>query len=136
MDSKVPKDKVSFKHSFTVEPQHIDALNHVNNIVYLQWVQDVSELHWDALVSKEIKEQCVWVALRHEIDYINQALINDTITVYTWIDESRGAKSTRMVHIYCDDTLLTTSKTIWCLLDANTLRPKRIGNDILEIFTK
>ncbi len=136
MTNRVPDDKVSFEHSFKVKLQDIDELNHVNNVVYLQWVQDISGMHWNSLASKEINEKYVWVALRHEIDYLNQAYVNDTITIYTWIDETAGVKSIRIVHIYCNDKLLTKSKTTWCLLDAETLKPKRVGQDILELFKK
>ncbi|HHC80569.1 MAG TPA: acyl-CoA thioesterase [Flavobacteriia bacterium] len=136
MNTKVPKNKVSFHYSLSVQAQHIDALNHVNNIVYLQWVQEVSEMHWDKLASKEIKERCIWVALRHEIDYLKPAFENDLLTIYTWIEDVKGVKSTRIVHVYCNDVLLTKSKTTWCLLDAQTLRPKRIDNTINAIFTK
>jgi acyl-CoA thioester hydrolase len=136
LNSRIPEDKVSFQHSFKVKLKDIDALNHVNNVVYLQWVQEVSYMHWDVLASTEIKDTYVWMTLRHEIDYLSQAYVNDTITVYTWIDETRGVKSTRIVHIYCEDKLLTKSKTIFCLLSKETLKPKRIGEDILELFTK
>jgi len=131
-----PEDKVSFQHSFKVKLQDIDDLNHVNNVVYLQWVQEVSYMHWDVLAKAAMKDIYVWMTLRHEIDYISQAYVNDTITIYTWIDESAGVKSTRIVHIYCEGKILTKSKTTFCLLDKETLKPKRIGNDILELFTK
>ncbi len=131
-----PNDKVSYKHFLTVEEHHIDNLNHVNNAVYLQWVQEVAYLHWNVLAPKEIKDASVWMVLRHEIDYLQQAYINDDITIYTWIDESKGAKSIRIVHIYCKEKLLTTSKTTFCLLDKERLRPKRITPEILQLFTK
>ena len=133
---KLPEDKVSFQHSFKVKLHHIDDLNHVNNIVYLQWVQEVAHMHWDLLAPKDIKDHVVWMVLRHEIDYLNQAYVNDTITIYTWIDETHGVKSTRAVHIYCEDKLLTKSITTFCLLDKETLKPKRIGQHILDLFTK
>tara|TARA_R110002073_G_scaffold72537_1_gene177228 strand:+ start:206967 stop:207380 length:414 start_codon:yes stop_codon:yes gene_type:complete len=133
---KFPEDKVSFEHSFKVKLHHIDELNHVNNTVYLQWVQEVAHMHWDTIAPKEIKDPSIWMVLRHEIDYLNQAYVNDTITMYTWIDETHGVKSNRAVHIYCEDKLLTKSITTFCLLDKETLKPKRIGPDILELFTK
>ena len=136
MENKVPENKVSFQHSFKVKLQDIDDLNHVNNVVYLQWVQEVAYMHWDVLGTSAMKDAFVWMVLRHEIDYLNQAYVNDTITIYTWIDESEGVKSTRIVHMYCEDKILTKSKTTFCLLDKETLKPKRISNDILELFTK
>ena len=131
-----PEDKVSFQHSLKVASHHIDNLNHVNNTVYLQWVQDVAYSHWDELATKSIKESYVWMVLRHEIDYVSQAFLNDVITVYTWIDKTEGVKSIRIVHIYCEDKLLATSKTTFCLFDATTLKPKRVGEDILMLFRK
>jgi len=136
MENKAPDNKVSFQHSFKVKLQDIDALNHVNNVVYLQWVQEVSYMHWDVLATPAMKDSYVWMTLRHEIDYISQSYVGDTITMYTWIEESAGVKSTRIVHIYCEDKLLTKSKTTFCLLDKETLKPKRIGDDLLELFTK
>jgi len=136
MNDKIPENKVSFHHSFKVQLKDIDALNHVNNLIYLQWVLEISGMHWNSLASKELNEKYVWVVLRHEIDYLGQAYLHDLISVYTWIDENEGVKSTRIVHIYCGDKLLTKSKTTWCLLDAKTLRPKRIGQDILQFFIK
>jgi len=131
-----PNDKVSYKHSLKVESHHIDHLNHVNNAVYLDWVQEVAYAHWNLLASKEIKDVSVWMVLRHEIDYLRQAYLNDDITIHTWIDESVGVKSTRIVHIYRNDELLTKSKTTFCLLDKNTQKPKRISQEILALFTK
>jgi len=131
-----PEDKVSYQHSFRVEPQHIDDLNHVNNVVYLEWVQEIAYMHWNKLVPNTIKENHVWAVIRHEIDYLGQAYLNDEISVFTWIDESRGVKSIRSVHMYCNDKLLTKSKTTFCLLDKKTLKPKRIGEELLQLFTK
>ncbi len=136
MTAKIPQDKVSFQHSFQVKPAAIDALNHVNNVVYLEWVQEISVLHWNNLITDKIKAQYIWVAIRHEIDYVNPSFLNDVITVYTWIDETKGVKSIRIVHIYCEDKLLVKAKTTWVLLDAKSLKPKRIGKDLIELFTK
>jgi len=132
----VPEDKVSFQHSFKVESHHLDHLNHVNNIVYLEWVQEIAYLHWEALATNEMKATDVWVVLSHEINYLSQAYLNDHITVYTWIDETAGVKSTRIVHMYCNKKLLVKSKTIFCLLDKKTLRPKRVNEEVLELFSK
>ncbi|NNC70297.1 MAG: acyl-CoA thioesterase [Flavobacteriaceae bacterium] len=126
---------MGYSYTFKVDKIHLDTLKHVNNIVYLKWVQDASVKHWDKLVNTELKKENVWMALRHEIDYLNQAFLDDTITIYTWIEESKGVKSTRIVHMYKQDTLLAKCKTIWVLLDAKSLRPKRIGEEILKLFS-
>ncbi len=132
---KVPENKVSYSYSFKVTSGHLDALNHVNNVMYLQWVQDASEKHWNNLANKNLRDDTVWMALRHEIDYLNQAFLGDEITMYTWIQDSLGVKSTRIVHIYRKDLLLVKCKTTWVLLNATTLKPKRIGEEILRLFS-
>jgi acyl-CoA thioester hydrolase len=134
MNPKVPDNTINYKHSFSVKPEDIDSLNHVNNIVYLQWVNDIAGKHWDILSNKEINEKYFWVTLRHEIDYLQSAFLGDTITVYTWVGEISGVKSIRYVHIYKNETLLVKTKSTWCLIDAKTNKPARIKQDILNIL--
>lgn len=122
------------KHIVTkkVKETEIDELNHVNNVVYVQWIQDVASLHWFELVKKNPQENCIWVVLRHEIDYVRSAVLGDEITLKTWVGETQGVKSIRHVEILKDDKLLVKAKTTWCLLDAKTMRPKRIDESVLK----
>ena len=129
-----PENTVSHQIQFKVQKNDIDLLDHVNNVVYLQWVNDISEKHWNILSNREIDAKYYWVAIRHEIDYINQSVLGDDITVYTWIGETGGVRSIRNVHIYRKETLLAKAKTTWCLVDRKTNRPTRIQQDILNIL--
>ncbi len=131
---QAPKRSVSYTYSLTVEQEHIDNLNHVNNVVYLQWVNDISEKHWNILAVNGLKEKYFWVVLRHELDYHNEAFLNDELSLQTWIGESKGVKSIRHVEIYKGDNLLLKAASTWCLIDAKTLKPTRIKNDILDIL--
>ncbi len=131
---QAPKRSVSYTYSLTVEQEHIDNLNHVNNVVYLQWVNDISEKHWNILAVNGLKEKYFWVVLRHELDYHNEAFLNDELSLQTWIGESKGVKSVRHVEIYKGDNLLLKAASTWCLIDAKTLKPTRIKNDILDIL--
>lgn len=126
-----------FSHKLQVLPSHIDNQNHVNNVVYLQWVQDISEAHWLHLASDALQQSYFWVALRHEIDYKNQALLDDEILVETKIRSMEGYKSMREVWIYKlpERKLLAQSLTTWCLINAQTRKPCRIGADF-DFFTK
>jgi acyl-CoA thioester hydrolase len=74
------------------------------------------------------------VALRHEIDYLKPAFLDDLITISTWIGATEGVISIRHVEIFANNQLLTRAKTIWVLLDAKTMRPRRIQDDILKIL--
>lgn len=131
---QLPEKSVSFTYKLEVEAQHIDTLMHVNNVVYLQWVNDISEKHWNKLAVDGLKEKYFWVVLRHELDYLNEAVLGDKITLHTWIGESKGVKSVRHVEISKGETLLLKAASTWCLIDAKTLKPTRIKHDILDIL--
>lgn len=134
MNSKVPINKVSFQYSFKVSIEDIDRRGHVNNIVFLKWTQMVANMHWEKLAPEELRKSVMWFVLRHEIDYIQQAFVNDTVTVFTWIEDAKGARSNRIFHIYQEDQLLAKCKTTWCLIDGKTLKPKRIDEEITKLF--
>lgn len=125
-----------FEQAITAKAEHLDALNHVNNVVYLQWVQDVASAHWQSLASPEIQKKYSWVVLKHEIEYYSPALLNDVLTVKTWVEKSEGVRSERHVELFNRNTgkLLVRAKTNWCLLDAQTMKPRRIESDILNLF--
>lgn len=123
-----------FLAQHTVTPEEIDELNHVNNIVYLRWVQDVSGKHWFKLTENNSQNNYIWVVLRHEIDYVSSAVLNDKITLKTWVGETQGVKSVRYVEIYKQNKLLAKAKTTWCLLDVKTLRPVRISEEIINLL--
>jgi acyl-CoA thioester hydrolase len=126
----------SFTHPIQVLSPDIDELGHVNNVVYVRYIQEVAAAHWEVIASAELKNKYLWVVLRHEIDYRNPAFLNDKIVGTTWVGESNGAKFERFVKLVraSDQKVLAESKTIWCMLDAKTLRPTRIGDNILEIL--
>ncbi len=125
-----------FEYHFTVPKSAIDDMDHVNNVVYLQWVQDVAKKHWESKTDDTIRNTYVWVVLNHYIEYHNPAFENDEITMQTWIDHHRGVKSERHTKIINTTTqkVLVSAKTMWCLLSKETLRPTRITNEISTLF--
>jgi len=134
MNSIIPANTVSFSFQLKVEEKHLDALNHVNNVVYLKWVNDISEKHWSLISNKDLNAKYVWVVLRHELDYVGEAKLGDEISIYTWVGETKGVKSVRHVHIYKEDRVLLRAASTWCLIDQKTLRPSRIKEDILKLL--
>lgn len=128
--------KKTYQHKIIVQKSDIDNLNHVNNVVYVQWVQDVATAHWNVLASAEIQKKYSWVVLKHEIEYATPAFLNDILLVKTWVEKSAGVRSERHVEFYNEKSnkLIVRAKTTWCLLDAVTQKPRRIEADILDIF--
>lgn len=116
----------------TVPEDAIDELGHVNNVKYLQWVLEVSERHWSSTVPLAIREKVYWVVLNHFIEYKNPAFLNDTLVLKTWVTKMEGVRSERHVEIKRkkDDKIIVKAKTLWCLVDSKTLRPKRITSEI------
>ncbi len=127
---------IVFTHTITITPADIDEMNHVNNVVYLRWVQDAAAAHWDALAPEELKKKYAWVVLRHEMDYKNPAKLDDPVKAETWVSSHEGVRSVRNVKLSHADTgiVFAEAVTTWCLLDAVTKRPKRIDTDITSIF--
>ncbi|EMR03997.1 acyl-CoA thioesterase [Cesiribacter andamanensis] len=127
----------AFCHTLSVQQRDIDELGHVNNVVYLRWVQEVAAAHWEAVAPAELKQQYSWVVLRHEIDYLRPAFLQDTIEGYTWVEPAQGPKVARHVRLYRagSQELLAQAKTSWCLLDAASMRPKRISEEIASTFS-
>ncbi|HTR80539.1 MAG TPA: acyl-CoA thioesterase, partial [Bacteroidota bacterium] len=74
-----------FEIKVTVDPKDIDELGHVNNVVYLRWVQEAAVAHWLSGTSVEEQSGIVWVVLRHEIDYKHPARLGDPLLARTWV---------------------------------------------------
>lgn len=127
---------IVFTHTINVTPADIDDMDHVNNVVYLRWVQDAAAAHWDAQVPDELRRKYAWIVLRHEIDYKSSAKLGDPVKAETWVSSSEGVRSVRHVKLSHAETgvLFAEAVTTWCLLDAGTKRPKRIDSDITSIF--
>lgn len=125
-----------FELEITVTHDDTDELNHVNNVVYVQWVQDAAKAHWERMAPREVQEKYVWMVLRHEVDYTGQAVEGDVLIAKTWVQWSEGVKSERHVEIRVKNIgkVLVKAKTLWCLLDATTKRPRRIESDITSVF--
>tara|TARA_B110000003_G_scaffold53347_1_gene53100 strand:+ start:45312 stop:45701 length:390 start_codon:yes stop_codon:yes gene_type:complete len=124
-----------FEKSYHVLNSNIDELGHVNNIVYFEWIQDIANLHWKELKQGVDTSESIWVVIRHEIDYLNQALLGDVLKTKTWVGKTVGLKSVRHVEFYKDDKLIAKSKTTFCLLNQKTFKPIRITDQILSILT-
>ena len=123
-----------FELEIVVNLEDIDVLNHVNNAVYVKWMDKVAFDHWAFLTRNNPLPQFIWVVLRHEIDYVKQAVLGDKITVKTWVGETKGFKSERYMEFYKNNDVLVKAKTIWGMLDAETYKPSRIRENVLNVL--
>jgi len=123
--------------SVSVLPGDIDEQNHVNNTVYLRWVQEVASAHWRAIASSEAQEGIGWVVLRHEIDYKAPACLGDDVVLRTWVGKATRLTFERFTEILRsnDRQLLSTARTLWCPINAQTGRPVRVSAEVREQFS-
>lgn len=120
-----------------VLPSDIDELGHVNNVVYLGWVQDAAVAHWGAAASAADQAALAWVATRHEIDYLRPALPGDEIVVETWIGVAVGRDFERHTEIFraSGHKLLCRARTLWCPIDRATGRPTPVSESVRATFS-
>ena len=125
-----------FEVSHSVISDDLDDLMHVNNVRYVQWVQDIAKAHWQAATTLLQQQENVWVLLNHHIDYKSAAKLNDEIYIKTYVTRSKGVTSTRIVEMYHkgSEKLIVKSETTWCLLDGKNKKPKRISPEIAAVF--
>jgi len=125
---------MKFSHSFRVAAEDIDAQGHVNNVAYVKWIQDVAVAHWFSAAAEETREKYTWVVLRHEIDYKKQAFENEKVTVETWVGEPTRISWERFTEIRRGEDLLVKARSVWCLIDRETLKPTRITFELLSLL--
>ena len=120
-----------------VLPEDIDQLDHVNNIVYLRWVQDLAIAHWTTEAPREDQEKLFWVVTRHEIDYKRSAKLGDEIIGRTWVGSAKRFSFERLSEIVrkSDNKILAKARTIWCPIDSKTKRPTDVSPAIWEYFS-
>lgn len=125
-----------FAMSFTAAPEHIDELGHVNNAVWVRWIQDIAVAHWHAIAPPEHAEAYVWVVTRHEIDYRGNVVAGDTVTGETWVGAApKGARFDRHVRFTgADGRVKVEAKTTWAILDRASGRLVRVPAAVAEPF--
>ena len=121
-----------FEKKQQVLAEHIDSLGHVNNVVYLQWVQDVAGAHWFDVAGDE--HGIIWVARKHEIEYFKPAFKDEILTLTTWVENMDGFRSIRRVDIIRDASILCSCTTHWISLNRESGRPQKISQELKELF--
>ncbi|MEM6857396.1 MAG: thioesterase family protein [Pseudomonadota bacterium] len=128
------KTSAPFAFPIKVVPDDIDFMGHVNNARYLNWVQDAVLAHWNRLAPAEEVASKAWVALKHEITYRKPAFLEDEVIASTVLERYNGARAFYHTVIKRGEDVLAEVKSSWCCIDAETLRPARIGDNLREFF--
>ena len=129
-------NRPAFELTLTAGPEHIDELGHVNNAVWVQWVQQVAVAHWESVADPAHKAAHYWVVVRHEIDYLRAAHEGDRITARTWVGVApKGARFDRFVEFTgADGRVCVRCKTQWAIIDKALGRPIRVPPEVVAPF--
>ena len=125
-----------FSKIFLARPTDIDELGHVNNAVWVQWIQDMATSHWQAVASPEHIASYIWVVTRHEIDYRGNISDGESVTGLTWIEsQPKGAQFDRRVD-FVDSAgkVIVRANTTWAMIDKASGRLARVRPDIAAPF--
>jgi acyl-CoA thioester hydrolase len=123
-----------FRHDISVAAQDIDTKGHVNNSVYLRWVQDAVVHYWQSMAPAEAVAKHLWVALKHEITYRKPTFLNDRVVAEVIAEKVHGARSFFTTVVKRGEEVLAEVRSSWCCLDAVTMRPTRLGQDVVARF--
>ena len=127
-----------YEISIAIQSSDIDDQGHVNNVVYVRWVQDVAVAHWASAATADEQAQVAWVVLRHEIDYKAPALPGDAIIARTWVGTAARYKFERLTEIRreSDGKVLVNARTLWCPMSRQTGKLTRPSDEMRARFSK
>ena len=117
-----------FELPLTVTPADLDGLGHVNNVVYLRWMQQAAGAHWERVADPALRAAVAWVVIRHEIEYKAPAFEGERLVARTWVGEATAATWERWSEVrrVADDRLLVRCRSVYAALDPATGRPRRV----------
>ncbi|MBJ9986866.1 acyl-CoA thioesterase [Acinetobacter sp. S40] len=128
-----------FDLKLVVQPEHIDQLGHVNNVMYVQWMQDVATAHVEALglgLKEYLEMNHAMVAVEHQVQYRKAAFAGEEIILRTWLDAIDSIYLSRQYVFYRpkDQTVLFVAKTKWACVEISTGRPKRMSPTFTQTY--
>jgi acyl-CoA thioester hydrolase len=127
-----------YRIEILVPAEVVDRNRHVNNVAYVQWMQDAALQHSAATGCTRMTEAigATWVARMHRIEYLSPAFAGDVLTVLTWVADFRKVRSLRGYKFVraADQKVLAQGETEWVLVDASTGRPRGIPNEMAALF--
>ncbi|HEX8058091.1 MAG TPA: acyl-CoA thioesterase [Novosphingobium sp.] len=122
--------------TFTAEPQHIDVMGHVNNAVWVQWMEALATAHWEAVAPAAHQAAYAWVVSRHEIDYRGNIQEGESVTAETFIpDGPSGARFDRCVEFRNSaGKVIVAARTTWVMIDRSSGRIMRVPVEVTATF--
>ena len=128
-----------YTRSFTIPADAIDVNGHVNNVTYVQWMQDIAVEHYEAIggIDPMREAGAIWVVREHWIEYLLPAFAGEEIEIRTWVENVRRVRSLRKYEFVrkSDGKTLVRGETDWVFVDAVTGTPRAIPEEVARVFT-
>lgn len=126
-----------YSRTFEIPASSIDENGHVNNVAFVQWMQDIAVAHYSAIGGLEAQgAEVTWVVREHRIEYLQPAFAGEQIAIRTWIENVRRVRSLRRYEFarISDGTILVKGETDWVLVDVKSGRPAPIPRQVARLF--
>ena len=123
-----------FRYPIGIQPADIDHMGHVNNSVYLKWVQDAVVRYWEKVAPTEAVASHLWVALKHEISYRRPTFLDDVVFADVIAEQVQGARAFFTTIIKRGEEVVAEVRSTWCCLDAVSKRPARLAGEVVRRF--
>jgi acyl-CoA thioester hydrolase len=126
-----------FEYSVHAQAEDADLVGHVNNVVYLRWLQDAAIAHstvqgWSS--AAYASQGSGWVARSHLIEYLGPAFPGDLLLIRTWVADLKRVTSRRRYLIFRGDQPIVRAETQWAFVSFSTLQPCRVPAAIARAF--
>ncbi len=127
-----------YVRSFTIPADAIDENGHVNNVAYVQWMQDIAVEHYASIGGIEAQgSDATWVIREHRIEYLLPAFAGEQIEIKTWVENIRRVRSLRKYEFVrkSDGRVLVKGETDWVFVDTRTGAPRLIPEAVSKVFS-
>lgn len=139
MNSIKPLLEPDYSYEFVIPPSAVDENGHVNNVMYVQWMQDAAVRHYEAMGGTGPTHAigATWVVRSHLVEYLSPAFAGERIQVLTWVVNMRRVRSLRRYRFVraADQRLLVRGETDWVFVDAKNGSPRAIPAEVAGLFT-
>jgi len=127
-----------YSKTFIIPSDAIDENGHVNNVAYVQWMQDIAVEHYESIGGTAAQGKDVtWVVREHRIEYFLPAFAGEEIQIKTWVENVRRVRSLRKYEFVrkSDGKVLVKGETDWVFVDVKTGTPRAIPDHVSKVFS-
>jgi acyl-CoA thioester hydrolase len=127
-----------FTKTFFIPGSSIDENGHVNNVAYVQWMQDIAVEHYSSIGGITAQgSEATWVVREHKIEYLLPAIAGEEVEVKTWVENVRRVRSLRKYEFVrkSDGRILVRGETDWVFVDVKTGAPRAIPEQVSKVFS-